>query len=73
MVGMSSLGMAKLKTLLQDQVLKRDEAGLSASSGAVIDAVRKENPEAIEAASVELQNSAMTRVLSRAFRSAAEG
>jgi hypothetical protein len=57
--------MSKLKTLLQDQVLKRDEAGLSASSGAVIDALRKENPGAIKDASEELENSAMTRVLSQ--------
>lgn len=62
---MSSLAISKLKTLLQEQVLKQDEAGLSASSGVVIDAVRKANPEAIKAASLELENAAMTRLLSQ--------
>ena len=56
---MSSLAMSKLKTLLQEQVLKQDEAGLSGSSAVVIDAVRKDNPEAIKDASLELENAAM--------------
>jgi hypothetical protein len=62
---MSSLAISKLKTLLQEQVLKQDEAGLSASSGVVIDAVRKAHPEAIRAASIELENAALTRILSQ--------
>jgi hypothetical protein len=62
---MSSLAMSKLKTLLQEQVLKQDEAGLSGSSGVVIDAVRKGNPEAIKDASQELENAAMVRILSQ--------
>jgi hypothetical protein len=62
---MSSLAISKLKTLLQEQVLKQAEAGESGSSSAVIDAVRKHHPAAIKAASVELENAAMGRLLSQ--------
>jgi hypothetical protein len=62
---MSSLGMAKLKTLLQEQVLAQDKAGESGSSDAVIEAVRKADPDAIKAVSLELENGMMKRILSQ--------
>jgi hypothetical protein len=62
---MSSLAISKLKGLLQEQVLKQDEAGESGSSAAVIDAVRKHHPAAIKAASLELENASMARLLSQ--------
>jgi type II secretory pathway component PulJ len=64
MAGMSSLAMAKLKGLLQEQVFKQDAARASGSSAAVIEAVRKAHPEAVEAASLELENATMARMLS---------
>jgi hypothetical protein len=65
MAGMSSLAISKLKGLLQEQVLKQDEAGASGSSAAVIDAVRKAHPAAVKAASLELENGMMARLLSQ--------
>ena len=62
---MSSLAIQKLDTLLQDQVYKQDKAGASGSSDAVIEAVRREHPAAIRAASIELENDSMRRRLSR--------
>jgi hypothetical protein len=60
---MSSLAISKLKTLLQEQVLKQDEAGESGSSAAVIEAVWKNHPEAVKTAAVEYANSMMARLL----------
>lgn len=65
---MSSLAISKLKGLLQDQVTKQDEAGDSGSSGAVIEAVRKAYPDAVKAASIELENASMARLLSQLSR-----
>lgn len=45
--------------------MKQDEAGASGSSGAVIEAVRKHHPSAIKAASLELENAMMARLLSQ--------
>ncbi|MFZ3312041.1 MAG: hypothetical protein WA280_22045, partial [Xanthobacteraceae bacterium] len=64
MGGMSSLGISKLKGLLQEQVLKLGAEG-SVSSGAVIEAVRRSHPEAIKAVSLELENGMMLRLISQ--------
>jgi hypothetical protein len=65
MAGMSSLAISKLNGLLQEQVLKQDEAGASGSSAVVIEAVRKVHPDAVKAASLELENASMARLLSQ--------
>ena len=62
---MSSLAVSKLKGLLQEQIAQRAAAGESGSSAAVIDAVRKANPEAIKAASLEMENAMMARYISQ--------
>jgi hypothetical protein len=62
---MSSLAVSKLKGLLQEQVTRQDKAGESGSSGAVIEAVRKAHPEAIKAASLEMENGMMARYISQ--------
>ena len=45
--------------------MNQDEAGESGSSAAVIDAIRKHHPAAIRAASQELENAMMARLLSQ--------
>lgn len=62
---MSSLAVSKLKGLLQEQVSKQHEAGKSGSSAAVIEAVWKDHPDAVQAAAVEYANSMMARLLSQ--------
>ena len=61
---MSTLGMSKLKALLQEQALKMGGSG-SVPSEVVIEAVRKAHPEAIRAVSRELEDGHMHSVLSR--------
>ena len=61
---MSSLGMSKLKALLQDQVLQMGGTG-SVSSSAVIEALRKAHPSAIKEVSRELEDGHLHRILSQ--------
>lgn len=61
---MSTLELKKLKSLLQETVVNLGAAG-SVSSGAVIAALRKADPDSIEAANRELQDGMMHRLLSQ--------
>jgi hypothetical protein len=64
MAGMSSLGMSKLKALLQDQVIQMGGTG-SVSSADVIEALRKAHPSAIKEVSRELEDGQLHRILSQ--------
>lgn len=61
---MSTLGMSKLKALLQHQALRMGSSG-SVPPEAVIEAVRKAHPDAIRQVSRELEDGHMHSVLSR--------
>jgi hypothetical protein len=61
---MSTSEMSKLRGVLQDTVRQLGQAG-SVSSGAVIDAVRTNNPEAIKPVSRQLEDGALHRLLSQ--------
>jgi hypothetical protein len=61
---MSTLGMSKLKALLQEQVLLLGGKG-SVSSSEVIEAVRKTYPRAIQEVSRELEDGQLHRILSQ--------
>jgi hypothetical protein len=61
---MSTLEMSKLKSLLQEAVIKLGAEG-SVSSAAVIDEVRKNNPKDIDVVSRELQDGMMQRLISQ--------
>jgi hypothetical protein len=61
---MSKIDLAKLKTLLQETMVKLGRDG-SISSSKVMAAVRKSNPEAVALASEDLENLAMHWFFSR--------